>query len=349
VLCIVPPAAPTLRHFEGENIMADLVSLLKGLISGVTDQQLAQLAKLIESGVSPEQALKQLGLENRVPLQTLKKLVEDRAKQIAEAAARAARASRVVRDEVNKDLLAKLKAKRGQRLIDQALKKGGKKAGSTFLKGAIGLAVGGGLLGLIVTLVNALSTARDIKDTIDVVRGTDQGPGDGTAGPGAVGGVATSAGSATAGTAPSQPSIAGDLTLDLASSSSDPPTDAAYKPYWTIDKDAGTASYQYQGVTANYFWTVPQRIPQGGDATVKIRGEATAVKGNRMNAMIAVSAVNLTVGPEIAMVNKTAEGEQSAGGSLDVTVADSSGAGEATVKVDVGYTFRFSYVYRRAR
>lgn len=135
--------------------------------------------------------------------------------------------------------------------------------------------------------------------------------------------------------------------LELVSASSDPPTDKPYQPYWKIDKDAGTTHYEYQGLTANYFWKVPKRIPKGGTEEIIIRGETTAVKGNRLNATIGVAAPGLTLSPERPIVNETAEGEQSRGRTETVKVTDSTGSGDATVKVYVGYTFRFDYVYRR--
>jgi hypothetical protein len=135
--------------------------------------------------------------------------------------------------------------------------------------------------------------------------------------------------------------------LQLVSSTSDPPTAEPYEPYWKIDKDAGTTSYVYEELTANYFWTVPQSIPKSG-ADISIRGEATAVEGNRLNATIAVSASGLTLDPEKPFISVTAEGAQSAGRKEVVKVTDPSDSGDATISVYVGYTFRFDYVYRRA-
>lgn len=154
--------------------------------------------------------------------------------------------------------------------------------------------------------------------------------------------------------APAPPPTTVDVSageLRLVGSSSDPPTDQAYKPYWAIDKDAGTTRYEWpsQGVSADYSWKVPERIPPGGTAEFSIEGRATARKGNRLNATIGVSAVNLTVTPEPAIVNKTAEDGTPDGDALTVKVTDSSGASDATIKIYVGYTFRFDYVYRRAK
>jgi hypothetical protein len=155
-------------------------------------------------------------------------------------------------------------------------------------------------------------------------------------------------GQATAGSDPLPASTCSVLTGDMKLVGSLPEQVPERGGWTSVNKDAGTAIYTHMGVSATYNWTVPQAIPTNG-TPVTISGHAKAVEGNRMNANIALSGTNLTLVPEEAIVNRTAEGATTAGEDKEITVTPSPGASSATLSVYVGFTYRFDYLYERAQ